>query len=134
MKSQASVWLFSFTGYKYGMPQALSSNLNKLLVVVTSLPNVEAATALARALVQAHLAACVQISEGVYSVYRWEGKLCEEQEVLLSAKTGAHQWDEICAFIKEAHPYDLPEVLAFSPEQYDQQYGEWVQAEVNSKA
>jgi periplasmic divalent cation tolerance protein len=116
------------------MSQALSSNLNKLLVVVTSLPNLEAATALARALVQAHLAACVQISEGVYSIYRWEDKLCEEQEVLLSAKTGAQQWDDICAFIKEAHPYDLPEVLAFSPEKYDQQYGEWVQVEVNSKA
>jgi periplasmic divalent cation tolerance protein len=116
------------------MPQAPSLNQDKLLVVVTSLPNVEAASALARDLVEARLTACVQITEGVSSVYRWEGKLCEEQEVLLSAKTLAQQWDEICAFIKEAHPYDLPEVLAFSPEQYDQQYGAWVKAEVNSKA
>jgi len=104
-----------------------------LLVVVTTLPNMEAATALAKSLVEAHLAACVQIIEGLYSVYRWEGKICEEQEVLLSAKTMAHQWEEVCAFIKASHPYDLPEILAFSPEQYDQQYAQWVSSEVNSK-
>jgi periplasmic divalent cation tolerance protein len=45
----------------------------------------------------------------------------------------SHQWEEVCAFIKESHPYDLPEILAFSPEQYDQQYGQWVKSEVNSK-
>lgn len=115
------------------MPQNSTENANDLLVVVTSLPNLEAATALARALVEANLAACVQMSEGLYSVYRWEGKVCEEQEILLSAKTIAHRWDEICAFIKESHPYDLPEILAFSPKQYEQQYGDWVQAEVNSR-
>jgi periplasmic divalent cation tolerance protein len=115
------------------MHQNSPANADDLLVVVTSLPHLEAATALARALVEAQLAACVQISEGLYSVYRWEGKICEEQEVLLSAKTIAHRWDEICVFIKESHPYELPEILAFSPKQYEQQYGEWVQAEVNSK-
>jgi periplasmic divalent cation tolerance protein len=115
------------------MPKNLPIQENDLLVVVTSLPNIETATALAKALVEQHLAACVQLQEGLYSIYRWEGKLCEEQEVLLSAKTVAHQWEEICHFIKEAHPYDLPEILAYSPEQYDQQYGQWVSSEVNSK-
>jgi len=115
------------------MSQTPSVNPNKLLVVVTTLPTIEAATALAKALVESHLAACVQMNEGVYSVYRWEGKICEEQEILLSVKTMSHQWEEICAFIKESHPYDLPEIMAFSPEQYDQQYGQWVRSEVNSR-
>ena len=115
------------------MPQNLPVNPNSLLVVVTSLPSIEAATALAKALVESHLAACVQMNEGIYSVYRWEGTVCEEQEILLSAKTMSYQWEEICAFIKKSHPYDLPEILAFSPEQYDQQYGQWVKSEVNSK-
>jgi len=106
---------------------------DSLLVVVTTLPNMEVATALAKSLVEAHLAACVQVTEGLYSVYLWEGKLCEEHEVLLSAKTVSHQWEEICRFVKEAHPYDLPEIFAYSPEQYDQQYGHWVSTEVNSK-
>jgi len=115
------------------MPQNPSVNPNKLLVVITTLPTIEAATALAKALVESHLAACVQMNEGVYSVYRWEGKICEEQEILLSVKTMSHQWEEICAFIKDSHPYDLPEIMAFSPEQYDQQYGQWVRYEVNSR-
>ena len=115
------------------MSQKLPLNPDKLLVVVTSLPNVEAATALAKALIESHLAACVQMNEGMYSVYRWEGRLCEEQEIVLSAKTMAHQWEEICTFIKESHPYDIPEILAFSPEQYEQQYAQWVSSEVYSK-
>ena len=108
-------------------------NLNKLLVVVTSLPNTETAKNLARALVDARMAACVQLMGGIQSIYRWEGKICEEQEVLLSAKTTDSKWSEISAFIQSTHPYDLPEILAFSPEQYEKQYGKWVESEVNSK-
>ena len=115
------------------MPKNSLAQENNLLVIVTSRPNMGAAKTLAKSLVEAHLAACVQISEGLYSIYRWEGKICEEQEVLLSAKTVSHQWEEICSFIKASHPYDLPEILAFSPEQYEQQYGQWVGSEVNSK-
>jgi len=115
------------------MSQNSPTKNNDLLVVVTSLPNMEAATTLAKSLVEAHLAACVQISEGLYSIYRWEGKICEEQEVLLTAKTMYHQWEEICSFIKESHPYELPEILAFSPEQYEPQYGQWISSEVNLK-
>ena len=114
------------------MLQNFPAKADDLLVVVTSLPNMEAATTLAKALIENHLAACVQISEGLYSIYRWEGKICEEQEVSLSAKTVAHQWEVVCSFIKESHPYDLPEILAFSPVQYEQQYGQWVATEVNS--
>ena len=103
----------------------------ELLVVVTSLPSMEVAKGLARSLVERNLAACVQLMDSVQSIYRWDGKLCEEREVLLSAKTLASKWPEILSFIQQNHPYDLPEILAFSPEQYSQQYGEWVQAEVN---
>ena len=115
------------------MSQYAPVSPSKLLVVLTSLPNMEAARALARALVEQNLAACVQITEGVHSIYRWEDKVCEEQEVLLSAKTTQAKWTEISAFIKNAHPYDLPEILAFSPEQYEERYGKWVESEVNSK-
>ena len=107
-------------------------NPSKLLVVLTSLPSSEAAKAMARALVEQHLAACVQLTEGIQSIYRWEGKICEEQEVLLSAKTTQSKWLDVLAFIQQEHPYDLPEVLAFSPEVYEKQYGKWVESEVNS--
>ncbi len=85
---------------------------------------------MARKLIDGRLAACVQIQEGIHSIYRWDGKICEEQEVLLSAKTVAGQWLKIAGFIKSHHPYDLPEVLGLHPKQYEERYGEWVQAEV----
>ena len=105
---------------------------NQLLMVVTSLPNMEVAKTLARSLVEQKIAACVQLSGGIQSIYRWEGKVCEEPEILLSAKTTLNQWPTISSFIQVNHPYDLPEIVAFTPEQYSQQYGEWVSAEVNS--
>ncbi len=114
------------------MPQHPQDNLNTMLVVVTALPSLEAAKDLAGALVEVRLAACVQIQEGIRSIYRWKGKVCDEQEVLLSAKTDASKWQEILSFIKDKHPYELPEILAFSPEQFDQHYGQWVRSEVNS--
>jgi periplasmic divalent cation tolerance protein len=113
---------------------ATSINPSKLLVVVTSFPNVESAQALARVLVEKNLAACVQLTVGIQSIYRWEGKICEEEEVLLSAKTTDSKWTEISTFIQSVHPYDLPEILAFSPEQFEGQYGKWVESEVNSKS
>ena len=110
------------------------ANPSKLLVVVTSLPSLEAAKGLARALVEQNLAACVQLTDDIQSIYRWEGKIREEREVVISAKTTELKWLEILAFIKNAHPYELPEILAFSPEHYEKQYGKWVESEVNSKS
>jgi periplasmic divalent cation tolerance protein len=115
------------------MPQNPPVNPTQLLVVVSSFPDMEAARIMARALVEENLAACVQLMENMQSVYRWEGKLYEGQEVLLSAKTTHSKWALISRFIKDKHPYDLPEILAFAPEEYAQQYGEWVQSRVNSK-
>ena len=89
---------------------------------------------MAQALVKNNLAACVQLTGGIQSIYRWEGKICEEEEVLLSVKTTDAKWPEISAFIQREHPYDLPEILAFAPEQYEKQYGKWVESEVNSKS
>lgn len=114
------------------MTETTLADSDKLLVVVTTLPNMQDAQSLGRALVDVRLAACVQLSDGIRSIYRWEGKICEESEVFLSAKTTLSQWPRIAGFIEKNHPYDLPEILAFSPEQYSKQYGEWVISEVNS--
>ena len=120
------------------MPQNLSqkglAEPNQLLLVLTNLPSMEAAQSLARSLVEERLAACVQLANGIQSIYRWEGRVCEESEILLSAKTTLNQWSAISSFIQKNHPYDLPEILAFTPEQYSEQYGEWVNSEVNSQS
>ena len=106
---------------------------SSLLVVITSLPSLEQAQTIARQLVENRLAACVQIQQGVNSIYRWDGKICEENEVLLSAKTSRVLWEEIRGFIQNNHPYDLPEIIEFTPADYEQQYRQWVEAEIKSQ-
>ena len=101
-----------------------------LLIIVTSFASLEDAKKMAHQLIESRMAACVQIQEGIHSIYRWEGKVCEENEVLLSAKTVTDKWMDISNYIKSHHPYDLPEVVAYAPEKYEVLYGKWVQAEV----
>jgi periplasmic divalent cation tolerance protein len=55
----------------------------QLLIVITSFAKLEHAQVMARKLIEQRLAACVQINDGVYSLYRWDGKICEEREVIL---------------------------------------------------
>ena len=102
----------------------------ELLIVVTTFASLDDAKKMAHQLLEGHLAACVQIQEGVHSIYSWEGKICEASEVLLSAKTIADKWVDVSNFIKNHHPYDLPEVIAYALEKYEALYGKWIQAEV----
>jgi periplasmic divalent cation tolerance protein len=103
--------------------------MTELLLVMTSLPHKDTAKVLAKRLIDAHLAACVQIQTGVQSIYRWEGRVCQEQEVVLVAKTTTEQWSAISAFIKQNHPYDVPEIIAQPITHSDTDYARWVVAE-----
>jgi periplasmic divalent cation tolerance protein len=103
--------------------------MTELLLVMTSLPDQAAANALAKRLIEAKLAACVQLQPGVQSIYRWEGRICEEQETVLVAKTTAVQWPAISAYIKQNHPYDVPEIIAQPMTHSDSDYARWVIAE-----
>jgi periplasmic divalent cation tolerance protein len=102
----------------------------QLLIVLTTFASLEDAKKMAHQLIESRLAACVQVQEGMHSIYRWDGKICEGKEVLLSAKTIADKWIDISSFIKSHHPYDLPEVIAYAPAKYEALYGKWVEAEV----
>lgn len=90
----------------------------------------EAARLLAQQLIDKRLAACVQIQDGVRSVYRWDGKICDDTEVLLSAKTMSSDWERIETFIKAHHPYQLPEIVAIKPNECSKPYSDWVSQEV----
>ena len=105
-------------------------NMNSILIVITTLPNIQEAKKLAHSLLEHGLVACVQIQEGIHSIYRWNDQLCEETEVLLSAKTSKSNWSAIESYITKYHPYDLPEIIALSPSQYSEAYGAWVSKEL----
>jgi periplasmic divalent cation tolerance protein len=98
---------------------------NALEVHVTA-PNREQASQIARTLVEERLAACVNIVDGVHSVFRWEGKLHEDQEVLCLIKTRPDLLPAVIERVQTLHPYDVPEILAFEVAEGSAAYLEWL--------
>ena len=90
--------------------------------VTTTLPTQAAAEELAAALVEKRLAACVQITGPILSVYRWQGDVNRDQEFSLCCKTTTSRLPQLIDYLRAHHPYDLPEiitcVLQSTPEYY----------------
>ena len=82
------------------------------IVVFMTAANGEEATRLADMLVGAHLAACVQILPEMESVYRWEGKIERQSEILLIAKTTTAKFAELEREVRALHSYETPEIVA----------------------
>lgn len=82
------------------------------LIVLCTCPDEASAEGIATALVEARLAACVNLLPQVRSIYRWEGRLEHSNEWLLLIKTGAKRYTALEQLIRELHPYELPEVIA----------------------
>ena len=82
------------------------------IVVLMTAASGEEAARLADMLVGANLAACVQILPGIESVYRWEGKIERQSEVLLLAKTKKWKFDELEREVRALHSYETPEIIA----------------------
>ena len=96
------------------------------IVVFMTAANGEEATRLADMLVGAHLAACVQILPEMESVYRWQGKVERQAEVLLIAKTTRGKFDELDREVRALHSYDTPEIVAVPVVAGSAPYLEWL--------
>jgi len=96
------------------------------LIVLCTCPDITAADAIATALLDARLAACVNRIEGVESLYRWEGSIQKDQEVLLLIKTTAVAFDKGESAISDLHPYELPEIIGVPVTQGSAPYLDWL--------
>src|ERR1041384_7409599 len=96
------------------------------IVVFMTAANGEEATRLADMLVGAHLAACVQILPEMESVYRWQGKIERQAEVLLIAKTTIGKFDDLEREVRALHSYDTPEIVAVPVITGSAPYLEWL--------
>ena len=85
---------------------------------------------LAHALVEARLAACVNIVPRIHSVYRWEGKVSGDDEQLLIIKTSDERVDALREALFERHPYDVPEFVVLAIGGTSDAYGAWLLASV----
>lgn len=99
------------------------------LLVLTNLPDRPSAEALAAALVEARLAACVNILAPCRSIYRWHDAIEAADEVPLLIKTTDERYGALEALIRERHPYTLPEVIALPIAAGLPDYLAWLAAE-----
>ena len=97
-----------------------------LLAVLTTTAGQQEARAIARALVERGLAACVQISE-IESFYLWQGELQQDPEYRLVAKTTEEQYAAVEQVIRELHSYELPAIYAVPLTRTFQPYAKWVE-------
>jgi periplasmic divalent cation tolerance protein len=102
------------------------------LIVLTTVGNRDAALKIARELVDARLAACVNVLAECTSVYRWQGKIEEAHEIPLLIKTRREVYAELEAAIRRLHPYELPEIIAVPVERGLPAYLQWVTAETTT--
>ena len=97
-----------------------------MLIVFTTCADLAEARSLARKIVTARLAGCVQILPQMTSVYFWEEEIQEEAEHLLVIKTGSEKWDELQDLIIREHSYSVPEIVAVESFQVSRPYAEWL--------
>ena len=101
------------------------------LLVLTNLPDTATARVLAETLVAGRLAACVNILAPCRSVYRWEGRIEDAEEVPVLIKTTVERYAALEADIRRHHPYELPEIIAVPIERGLPGYLGWVADETS---
>jgi len=100
-----------------------------LILVLTTLPDQAQAEALARELLTARLAACIQIGATVQSLYHWRGQIETASEIPLAIKTRAGLYPRVEETIRRRHPYELPEIVAVPISGGLPAYLDWIAAE-----
>lgn len=106
--------------------------MNDILLVFTNLPDGTSAEKLARQLVEARAAACVSQLAPCISTYRWKNNIETSTEVPLLIKTTRAAYPRLEKLIREAHPYELPEIIAVPLTAGLPAYMDWIAVETNS--
>lgn len=104
------------------------------LLVITNLPDRDAALALAALAVERGVAACVNVLDGCTSVYRWQGAIETASEVPVLFKTTVAAYPALEALVRERHPYELPELIAVRIEGGLPAYLEWIAGETKVRS
>ncbi len=107
--------------------------VSEVRTILLTAPDVDVAERVGRALVEERLAACANIVPGVVSLFRWEGEVQREAEVLVIVKTTDERVEDVRARVVELHPYQVPEVLVLPVLAGHAPYLDWVRGEVTGR-
>lgn len=105
--------------------------MSEFVIVYSTFPDATSATAVAEALVRAKLAACVNLSAPITSVYEWQGKLETAPEIAVLIKTRRALADEVIAAARPLHPYSVPCFVILPIEGGSEDYLGWVRAQTH---
>lgn len=107
------------------------SDSRPIIVFVTA-PDTDVAASIGRRLVERRLAACCNIVPGLRSIYRWEGKICDDPEVLMVIKSTSEQFNKLEEAVREWHPYDVAEIIAVPISEGSRPYLDWLAQSVDA--
>jgi periplasmic divalent cation tolerance protein len=99
--------------------------MEEIVVFITASDEDEAAK-IAKTLIESKLAGCVNIIKNIRSIYRWQGKIEDEKEVLMVVKTQKILFDSLMKKVKELHSYTVPEIIALPIIQGSEDYLKWL--------
>ena len=106
----------------------MSKSVDDLRIVSVTCPDEATALAIARLVVDRRLAACVNIVPGLISIYRWQGAVQRDSELLLILKTASTLYPRLEARLRELHPYQVPEIIALPIQAGLPAYLDWIAA------
>lgn len=117
------------------MPRSAESTsvAGDVRAILLTAPDADTAERVGRMLVEERLAACANVVPGIASVFRWEGAVQREEEVLVIVKTTQERVERVRTRVVELHPYELPEVLVLPVLGGHDPYLDWVRGEVEEQ-
>ena len=101
---------------------------NHIVIYITT-GSVNEAEKIGRALVEEKLAACSNIISPIRSIYRWQGKICDDKEALMVLKTRKKHFEQIVKRVETLHSYDVPEIIAIPIVEGSRKYLSWLNEE-----
>ena len=103
------------------------------IVVLVTVGSEQEAETIATALLEERLAACVNVTSPVRSLYRWEGRIADDREWQLIIKTQARLFETLAARVRALHSYDVPEIIALPVLAGTTDYVDWIQNETKGE-
>jgi periplasmic divalent cation tolerance protein len=101
--------------------------MSEPIVVLVTCGSEDEALRIANALVEEHLAACVNLVSPIRSIYRWQGKIWDEKEWLLIIKTQKQRFEELEKEVKSLHSYSVPEIISLPIGEGSSPYLNWLE-------
>jgi len=102
-------------------------NKKSYIIIFITAPSEEEAKKIATTLVEEKLVACVNIIPKIYSIYWWENKVCQEDELMLIAKSKQSLFPSIMDRVKSLHSYKVPEIISFPISEGLAKYLNWIE-------